>query len=90
MAVETDHELQENVLRGIHGSEQVIPKPLPMKRGFQFWAIIFALCVTGLLSALENTVVSTSMPVIVRELNIGDNYVWITNAFFFTRYLYPL
>ncbi|KAL4876599.1 major facilitator superfamily domain-containing protein [Aspergillus karnatakaensis] len=36
--------------------------------------------------ALENTVVATSMPTIVRALDIGDNYVWITNAFFLTRY----
>ncbi|KAL2848896.1 DNA repair protein RAD50 [Aspergillus pseudoustus] len=55
-----------------------------LKRGFQFWAIIFALCVTGLLGALENTVVATSLPTIVRALDIGDNYVWITNAFFLT------
>jgi MFS family permease len=60
-----------------------------MKRGFQFWTIIFTLCVTGLLGALENTVVSTSMPSIVEDLSIGDNYIWITNVFFLTRYLIP-
>ncbi|KAJ5200002.1 Major facilitator superfamily domain general substrate transporter [Penicillium cf. griseofulvum] len=85
MAVETDRkQREENVLQGEQGDGEATPKPLPMKRGFQFWVIIFALCVTGLLGALENTVVSTSMPEIVRDLNIGDDYVWITNAFFFT------
>ncbi|KAJ5457347.1 Major facilitator superfamily domaingeneral substrate transporter [Penicillium desertorum] len=39
--------------------------------------------------ALENTVVSTSMPTIVEDLSIGDNYIWITNVFFLTRYLIP-
>ena len=55
-------------------------------RDFRFWAIIASLCVTGLLSALENTVVTTSLPTIVRDLNLGDNYIWITNVFFLTRY----
>lgn len=44
-----------------------------------------ALCITGLLGALENTVVTTSLPTIVQELNIGQNYIWITNIFFLTR-----
>ena len=55
------------------------------KRGFQFWAIIVALCIVGLLAALENTVVTTSLPTIVNDLSIGDNYIWITNIFFLTR-----
>jgi hypothetical protein len=56
------------------------------KRGYQFWGIIAALCVTGILSSLENTVVSTSLPTIVHDLQIGDNYIWITNVFFLTGY----
>ena len=56
------------------------------RRGFRFWAIIASLCITGLLSALENTVVTTSLPTIVRDLNLGDNYIWVTNVFFLTRY----
>jgi hypothetical protein len=61
--------------------DQIVPKS---KRGFQFWAIIAALCVTSLLSSLENSVVVTSLPTIVRDLNIGDNYIWVTNVFFLT------
>ncbi|MCJ1477281.1 hypothetical protein MMC13_005952 [Lambiella insularis] len=53
-------------------------------RGLSFWAIVSALCITSILTALENTVVTTSLPVIVQELSIGDNYVWITNVFFLT------
>lgn len=78
---------EENGLRVEDGSEEAIVKPPPVKRGFKFWTIIFTLCKTGLLGALENTVVSTSMRTIVEELGIGDNYIWITNAFFLTRYL---
>jgi hypothetical protein len=56
------------------------------KRDWRFWSIIATLCVIGLLSALENTVVTTSLPFIVAELQLGENYIWITNVFFFTRY----
>ncbi|KAI1176371.1 multidrug resistance protein fnx1 [Nemania sp. FL0916] len=50
----------------------------------RFWAIIATLCVIGILSALENTVVTTSLPFIVTQLDLGDNYVWVTNVFFLT------
>jgi len=42
------------------------------ERGLRFWSIIIGLSVTGLLSALENTVVTTSLPAIVTALNIGQ------------------
>lgn len=55
------------------------------ERGFRFWSIIIGFCVTSLLVALENTVVSTSLPTIVEDLHIGQGYVWIINIFFLTR-----
>lgn len=54
------------------------------RKGYRFWAIIMALCVTGLLGALENTVVTTSLPTIVDKLALDRNYVWVTNIFFLT------
>lgn len=54
------------------------------KRGLSFWAIIIALCVMSLLTALENTAVTTSLPVIAQDLNMGENYIWVTNGFFLT------
>lgn len=35
-----------------------------------------------ILLSLENTVVVTSLPTIVQELNLGSNYIWVTNIFF--------
>ncbi|KAK4156350.1 hypothetical protein C8A00DRAFT_30742 [Chaetomidium leptoderma] len=49
-----------------------------------FWAIILTCSVIGLLSALENTVVTTALPHIVAEFELGENYVWVTNVFFLT------
>lgn len=59
------------------------PKFLPTRR---FWAIILTCAVIGLLSALENTVVTTALPDIITELAMGENYVWVTNVFFLTGY----
>jgi len=53
-------------------------------RDARFWAIIATLCVIGLLSALENTVVTTAGPTLISELDLKENYIWITNVFFLT------
>lgn len=54
--------------------------------GWRFWLIFPALCATAFLASLEATLVSTALPTINRELDTGDNYVWVINAFFLTRY----
>ncbi|KAI0436182.1 DNA repair protein RAD50 [Xylaria telfairii] len=66
------------------GSDQQDEKPKKFNKDPRFWAIIATLCVIGILSALENTVVTTSLPFIVTQLDLGDNYVWVTNVFFLT------
>ncbi|KAI0384690.1 MFS general substrate transporter [Hypomontagnella monticulosa] len=65
----------------VHSPDDTSESP---KRGYRFWAIIIALCTMSLLSAAENTVVITSLPTIVERLNVGHDYVWITNVFFLT------
>ncbi len=52
----------------------------------RFWAIISTCAIISLLSALENTVVTTALPHIVTELTLGENYVWVTNVFFLTGF----
>jgi MFS family permease len=49
--------------------------------------VFVALCVTSLLAALEGTVTSTALPTIVADLHIGDNYPWVSNAYFLTTYV---
>ncbi|KIH93422.1 hypothetical protein SPBR_04487 [Sporothrix brasiliensis 5110] len=60
------------------------PRAPSLQRGPRFWAIIATLCVIGLLSSLENTVVTTSLPAIAALLDLGENYIWVTNVFFLT------
>lgn len=52
---------------------------------WRFWAVFPALCITAFLSSLEGTIVTTALPTINNELNTGDSYVWVINAFFLTR-----
>ncbi|KAH9984007.1 MFS general substrate transporter [Xylariaceae sp. FL0662B] len=52
------------------------------KLSFQVYAIVVGLGITNLLAALENTVVAIAAPVILTELQLGDNFIWVTNAFF--------
>ena len=53
-----------------------------VQRSFSFWAIIIGLGVTLLLAALENTVLTTAAPVLLADIPLGDNWIWLTNAFF--------
>lgn len=51
-------------------------------RDYRFWSIIVALCTMQVLCSLENTVVVTSLPTIVKQLGLGSSYIWVTNIFF--------
>ncbi|KAI1104399.1 major facilitator superfamily domain-containing protein [Jackrogersella minutella] len=74
--------IEEKLKMSSNNSVEETKEPADFQRGFRFWAIIIGLGVTTLLGAFENTVVTTSAPVIVSELGLGANYIWITNAFF--------
>lgn len=54
------------------------------KKTLRFYLVIVTLCFLSVLSALENTVVSTSLPSIAKDLELGNSYVWVTNVFFLT------
>ncbi|EED12412.1 efflux pump antibiotic resistance protein, putative [Talaromyces stipitatus ATCC 10500] len=52
-------------------------------KSLRFYVIIVTLCFLSVLSALENTVVTTSLPSIATELELGNSYVWVTTVVFF-------
>jgi hypothetical protein len=81
-STQTSLPVKQEVETNEDGGADTIAAP---HKDFRFWMIMIALCTTGLLGALENTVVTTSLPEIVTALNVGENYVWITNVFFLTR-----
>ncbi|KAJ0115639.1 hypothetical protein J7T55_010462 [Diaporthe amygdali] len=52
------------------------------ENGPRFWAVMTSLALTSFLASLENSVVVTSGPAIVADLEMGEEYVWVANAFF--------
>ena len=54
------------------------------EKGPRFWAIIVVLSLISLLTSLEATVTSTVMPSIIVDLGGGENFIWVTNAYFLT------
>src|SRR5436309_3202053 len=72
----------------IKSNENVTKAEEKYNRSKHFWAIIITLAITGLLRAHEKTVVTIALPYIVRQLDLGENYIWVTSAFFLTGYDY--
>ena len=60
-------------------------EPQDFERGWRFWVIIIGLAVSTLLASLEHTVVTTAAPYILEDLNLKENFIWVTNAFFVCR-----
>lgn len=78
-----DDEPQEAInLSPVHDMEKV--------KTLRFYAIMVTLCFLSVLSALENTVVTTSLSTISADLDLGSSYVWVTNVFFLAAYAHPL
>lgn len=67
--------------------ESVAPAAAAFKPTFRLYAIVVGLGIANLLAALENTVLTIAAPVILTDLGFGDNFIWITNAFFLSRYV---
>lgn len=59
------------------------------KKTFRFYAIIAALALSGLLSSLEATIVSTALPTIIADLGGASLYIWVVNGYFLTQYVGP-
>lgn len=53
-----------------------------MKHSWRFWAIIVSLSLTGLLSAIEGTIITSALPTITVALGGGNSYIWVPNAYF--------
>ncbi|KAH9890271.1 major facilitator superfamily domain-containing protein [Xylariomycetidae sp. FL2044] len=65
-------------------TENEVSAELRFERGLRFWTIIVILGISGLLGSLEHTVVVTSGPYILQDLDLREEFVWITNGFFVT------
>jgi hypothetical protein len=53
-------------------------------KSFGFYAIIVAICFSGLLTALEATITSTALPTIMAVLGGADLFIWVVNGYYLT------
>lgn len=63
-----------------HHDSPARPEPTADEKRLTFWALM----IVFLLSALDQTIVSTAMPTIIRELNGLDLYAWVTTSYLLT------
>ncbi|OTB04078.1 hypothetical protein M426DRAFT_321171 [Hypoxylon sp. CI-4A] len=63
-----------------NADRDIAPESIP-KNGVKFWTIFFALCLLGLSTSLEATIVTTALPTIIRAIDLGSEYTWVGNAF---------
>lgn len=63
-------------------SDDVAVKAQMISHPWRFWAILASLSISGMLSAIEGTIITSALPTIVADLGGGELYLWIANAFF--------
>ncbi|OSC96590.1 Mfs1.1 [Trametes coccinea BRFM310] len=51
------------------------------KRGWRFWVIFVALCLSLFLTALDLASVYTALPSIIHDLQGADSFVWVSSAY---------
>lgn len=73
-----------NSIHSNKANEAAVDPPKSTRKGPRFWVILFVLSLTGLLTALEATITSTVLPVIIAELGGGSDYIWADNGYFMT------
>ncbi|KAH3920892.1 MFS-type efflux transporter phmH [Parastagonospora nodorum] len=65
-------------------SQPQAEKPAKTHYPLSFWLAFLGLCCTGLVSALDGSIVATALPSIIESLDGGDDYVWVANVYFLT------
>ena len=75
---------QESTKASVDTQNIATESPPTFKKGPRFWAIIGVLSLISLLTSLEATVTSTVMPALVADLGGGENFIWVSNAYFLT------
>ncbi|RFU74839.1 multidrug resistance fnx1 [Trichoderma arundinaceum] len=75
----------DNSKLGSTSSLQQEPSPPKKHYSTKFWLAFSGLCFTSLISALDSSILSTSLPTIIADLHGGRNFIWVVNVYFMTR-----
>jgi EmrB/QacA subfamily drug resistance transporter len=58
-------------------------QPKTFTHSWRVWCVFIVLCLLSFISAVDATIVTTSLPTITREIGGAELYVWIANSFVF-------
>ena len=75
----------ESDVKSHDSAPERVEKSAASQLDWKVWVIFSGLAVSALLSALEGSVISTALPTIAADLDLGGNYVWVINIYFLTR-----
>ncbi|KAH8651397.1 major facilitator superfamily domain-containing protein [Xylariales sp. PMI_506] len=84
------HDSDSPTARALNAPESLaatdVPPPeINFVKGWRFWAILLAMSFTGLMSAVEGTIITSALPTITAALGGGDAYIWVPNAFLLSQ-----
>lgn len=65
------------------GQPPVVAMPEEFRHTWRIWAIFLVLTLLSFLSALDSSIITTSLPTITREIGGSSQYVWIANSYLF-------
>ena len=74
-------EINRSDQRATPADKTVTAKDNALIHTWRFWAIIASLGITGMLSALEGTIIISALPTITQALGGGNSYIWVPNAY---------
>ncbi|KAL6701557.1 major facilitator superfamily domain-containing protein [Trichoderma pleuroticola] len=61
-----------------------VDEPGKFQHSWRLWCVFIVLCLLSFISAIDATIVTTSLPTITRDIGGGQEYVWVVNSFLFT------
>ncbi|KAM7208250.1 Major facilitator superfamily domain containing protein [Naviculisporaceae sp. PSN 640] len=75
---------QDLSVNSIYEEDSTASSPAaPFKHSLRIWSIFLALCLLSFISAVDATIITTSLPTITNSIGGATDYVWIANSFLF-------
>ena len=76
-------EPQDNITHPEREGKVQVEEPSTFQHSWRVWCIFLVLCLLSFISAVDATIVTTSLPTITREIGGAEQYAWIANSFVF-------
>ncbi|KAI0112998.1 major facilitator superfamily domain-containing protein [Daldinia grandis] len=60
-----------------------VDEPESFQHSWRIWTIFLVLCMLSFMASIDSTIITTSLPIVTREVGGGGQYVWIANSYLF-------